>query len=271
MPDWNALETYLRDTAGALFALGAESLGARGPSLEPAASQARPRLWPDRPDARSARPRRERPRLSPGRCACSPRDLARGGAGGEDRRWPARRACRTARRRRRTPWTKRAVMSLSSTHRAQTAFLPLCLVDPYLAALEQERARSSARDRRHQPALPALAHGKLAGVAATRPRPRPDWRSQRSRSASARSASARFRLEALAAARAFPARGRWRRDRREQAEIDVHRLEASRASLAVGAEMAAGDVVQQARRVPWSAAAATARPQAVRPRRSVRR
>jgi phytoene synthase len=40
MPDWNALEAYLKDTAGALFALGAESLGARGPSLEPASSQA---------------------------------------------------------------------------------------------------------------------------------------------------------------------------------------------------------------------------------------
>jgi len=40
MPDWNALEAYLGDTAGALFALGAESLGARGPSLAPAASQA---------------------------------------------------------------------------------------------------------------------------------------------------------------------------------------------------------------------------------------
>jgi len=39
MPDWNALEAYLRDTAGALFALGAECLGACGTSLE-ASSQA---------------------------------------------------------------------------------------------------------------------------------------------------------------------------------------------------------------------------------------
>jgi len=40
MPDWNALEAYLRDTAGALFALGAECLGAHGPSVEAASSQA---------------------------------------------------------------------------------------------------------------------------------------------------------------------------------------------------------------------------------------
>jgi hypothetical protein len=36
-----------------------------------------------------------------------------------------------------------------------------------------------------------------------------------------------FPLERLAAARTLCARGRGRRERREQAEIDIHRLEAS--------------------------------------------
>jgi len=40
MPDGPALEAYLRDTAGALFTLAGESLGARGPSLKPAAASA---------------------------------------------------------------------------------------------------------------------------------------------------------------------------------------------------------------------------------------
>ena len=40
MPDRPSLETYLRNTAGALFALGAECLGASGPSLDHAASKA---------------------------------------------------------------------------------------------------------------------------------------------------------------------------------------------------------------------------------------
>jgi phytoene synthase len=40
MPDWEALDTYLRNTAGALFALGAECFGALDTSLELAAAQA---------------------------------------------------------------------------------------------------------------------------------------------------------------------------------------------------------------------------------------
>ncbi|HSD91619.1 MAG TPA: squalene/phytoene synthase family protein, partial [Methyloceanibacter sp.] len=39
MPDQAALETYLQDTAGALFALSAECLGAQGTSVELAAAQ----------------------------------------------------------------------------------------------------------------------------------------------------------------------------------------------------------------------------------------
>jgi phytoene synthase len=40
MPDWHSLEAYLHNTAGALFALGAECFGARGGSLDHAASKA---------------------------------------------------------------------------------------------------------------------------------------------------------------------------------------------------------------------------------------
>jgi phytoene synthase len=40
MPDWGTLETYLKQTAGAMFALGGACLGARGPELGRAADQA---------------------------------------------------------------------------------------------------------------------------------------------------------------------------------------------------------------------------------------
>jgi phytoene synthase len=40
MPDWTSLETYLRDTAGALFGLGAECFAAPASSLQQAASHA---------------------------------------------------------------------------------------------------------------------------------------------------------------------------------------------------------------------------------------
>jgi 15-cis-phytoene synthase len=40
MPDWNALETYLHDTAGALFALAATCAGVPRALIEPAASHA---------------------------------------------------------------------------------------------------------------------------------------------------------------------------------------------------------------------------------------
>jgi phytoene synthase len=40
MPDWKSLETYLKDTAGAMFALGAAFLGGRGPELGEAAYRA---------------------------------------------------------------------------------------------------------------------------------------------------------------------------------------------------------------------------------------
>ncbi|MEX2166296.1 MAG: phytoene/squalene synthase family protein [Methyloceanibacter sp.] len=40
MPDWLALEAYLRDTAGTMFALTGEIVGTRGPALEPACEAA---------------------------------------------------------------------------------------------------------------------------------------------------------------------------------------------------------------------------------------
>jgi phytoene synthase len=40
MPDWTSLETYLKDTAGAMFALGGVCLGVRGPELDAAADRA---------------------------------------------------------------------------------------------------------------------------------------------------------------------------------------------------------------------------------------
>jgi phytoene synthase len=40
MPDWKSLETYLKDTAGAMFALGGACLGARGRELGEAADRA---------------------------------------------------------------------------------------------------------------------------------------------------------------------------------------------------------------------------------------
>ena len=40
MPDWPALEAYLRDTAGTVFALTGEIVGARRPALEPACEAA---------------------------------------------------------------------------------------------------------------------------------------------------------------------------------------------------------------------------------------
>ena len=45
-------------------------------------------------------------------------------------------------------------------------------------------------------------------------------------------------------------------ERREQAEIDVHRLERARSGLD-GLDVAAGDMAEQRRRAPWSPAAAS--------------
>lgn len=136
MPDWNALEAYLGDTAGALFALSAESLGAGGPSLAPAASQAGlaygltglMRALP----VHAASGRVYLPADALMRHGTSPGRLLPGETSEgllallAELRRKARDAMDEA---------CRHVGGLDAS--AQTAFLPLCLVDPYLAALEK--------------------------------------------------------------------------------------------------------------------------------------
>jgi phytoene synthase len=134
MPDWNALESYLRDTAGALFALGAESLRAHGPSLEPASSQ-----------AGLAYGLTGLMRALPVHAACGrvylPADvLLRHGSSPEavlaERTDDGLRAVLAELRRKAKnamDEARRHVTELDAS--AQTAFLPLCLVDPYLTAL----------------------------------------------------------------------------------------------------------------------------------------
>ena len=142
MPDWKALEAYLGDTAGALFALGAECGGVRGASIEPAASQAGlaygltglMRALP----VHAASGRVYLPADALIRHGTSPEAVL---AGKTDQglrallgelRQKARGALAEARRH---------VAALDASARA--AFLPLCLVDPYLAVLEK-----SGRDPR---------------------------------------------------------------------------------------------------------------------------
>ena len=136
MPDWASLETYLADTAGALFALGAECLGARGPSLEPASSQAGlaygltglMRALP----VHAASGRVDLPADALIRHGTSPESVLAGRASEglsavlAELRRKARDALGAARHR---------VAQLDAP--VQTVFLPLCLVDPYLAALEK--------------------------------------------------------------------------------------------------------------------------------------
>ena len=136
MPDWNALEAYLRETAGALFALTAESLEAAGPSLEPASAQAGiaygltglMRALP----VHAASGRVYLPSDALIRHGTSPEAVLAGttsegllGVLAE-----LRRAAKTA-----LDEVRRHVAGLDAS--AQAAFRPLCLVDPYLAALEK--------------------------------------------------------------------------------------------------------------------------------------
>lgn len=136
MPDWTALEAYLGDTAGALFALSAECLGAGGPSLAPALSQAG--LAYGLTGLMRALP----VHAASGRVYLPADALMRHGTS------PARvlagetseglLALLAELRRKATDAmdeARRHVGGLDAS--AQTAFLPLCLVDPYLAALEK--------------------------------------------------------------------------------------------------------------------------------------
>ena len=166
MPDWAALEAYLAATAGGLFALGGECLGSRGPSLEQAADSGRTGLWPDRADARFASACGERTRLSPGRCSPSSRDVARSGSCREDRAtafspcWPSCAAKARQALRRSEPPCRSSSMPIRAPPSGRFAWLTLISL-----RLEKSRARSAARDRRDQSALPVLAHGALARIA----------------------------------------------------------------------------------------------------------
>jgi phytoene synthase len=144
MPDWTALEAYLGNTAGGVFALAAECLGAPATSLEPAASQAGlaygltglMRALP----VHAASGRVYLPAEALIRHGTSPEAVLAGKSSEgllavlAELRGKARGALAEARRH---------VAKLDAT--AQAAFLPLCLVDPYLASLEKS-GRDPLRD-----------------------------------------------------------------------------------------------------------------------------
>ncbi len=135
MPDWKSLETYLKDTAGPMFALGGACLGARGPELDRAAEPAGlaygltglMRALP----AHAAGGRVYLPADMLVSRGTSPEAVLAGSSSQGLRtvlatlREQARDACAEGRQR---------VAGLERSARA--AFLPLRLVDPYLAALE---------------------------------------------------------------------------------------------------------------------------------------
>lgn len=136
MPDWPALEAYLRDAAGALFALAAECLGAREPS--PGRAGAAAGMAYGLTGLMRALPVHARE----GRVYLPADALIRHGTSCErvlagetsegllavlaELRGKARGALAEA---------QRHVVELDA--RSRKAFLPLCLVDPYLAALEK--------------------------------------------------------------------------------------------------------------------------------------
>ncbi len=144
MPDWAALEAYLLATAGGLFALGAECLGAPSTSLELAASQA------GRAYGLTGLMRALPVHAASGRVYLPADDLIRHGTSPEavlagetseglcavlaELRGKAKDALGEA---------GRQVAGLDANARA--AFRPLCLVDPYLAALEKA-ARNPLRE-----------------------------------------------------------------------------------------------------------------------------
>jgi 15-cis-phytoene synthase len=144
MPDRSALETYLHDTAGALFGLAAACAGVPGATIEPAASQAGlaygltglMRALP----VHASSGRVTLPADALRRHGTSPEAVLAGQTEPglrvvlEDLRDQARTALDDARRH---------VAKLD--RRAQAAFLPLSLVDPYLAALER-RGRDPLRE-----------------------------------------------------------------------------------------------------------------------------
>jgi 15-cis-phytoene synthase len=144
MPDWTALKAYLASTAGGMFSLGAECLGAPAASLEPAASQAGlaygltglMRALP----VHAASGRVYLPVDALIRYGTSPEAVLVGTSSEgllavlAELRGKARAALAEARHH---------VAKLDAT--AQAAFLPLSLVDPYLASLEKS-GRDPLRD-----------------------------------------------------------------------------------------------------------------------------
>lgn len=137
MPGWASLGAYLRDTAGSLFALGAECLGARGPSLDQAAAKAGlaygltglMRALP----VHAARGRLDLPQDALLRHGTSP-DAVLAGKTSEG----LLAVLAELRDRAKTALAEARNHVAKLDRRAQTAFLPLCLVEPYLAALARE-------------------------------------------------------------------------------------------------------------------------------------
>jgi phytoene synthase len=135
MPDWGAFETYLKDTAGTMFALGGACLGAHGPELGRAADRAGlaygliglMRALP----VHAAGGRVYLPADRLVTHGTSPEAVLAGSAeqGLRDLLGELREKARAA-----YEQARRDVAELDRP--AWAAFLPLCLVDPYLAALE---------------------------------------------------------------------------------------------------------------------------------------
>jgi phytoene synthase len=138
MPDWPSLEAYVGNTAGALFALGGECLGARGPALDLASSQAGlaygltglMRALP----VHAGMGRLFLPADALIRHGTSPESVLAGKSSDglnavlAELRHKAKAALDNARKQ---------VAGLDPNARA--VFLPLCLVDPYLASLEKAK------------------------------------------------------------------------------------------------------------------------------------
>jgi phytoene synthase len=137
MPDWNALETYLHDTAGALFALAGTCTGVPRALLEPAASHAGlaygltglMRALP----VHAARGLVVLPADMLRRHGTSPEAMLAGRTEPRllDLLAELRGTARTA-----LEQARRHIAKLD--RRGQVAFLPLSLVEPYLAALERK-------------------------------------------------------------------------------------------------------------------------------------
>jgi phytoene synthase len=138
MPDKAALETYLRDTAGSLFALSAECLGASRSSIEPAAAQAGlaygltglMRALP----VHAARGRVDLPADALRARGTSPEVILAGktSQGLHEVLAELRKDTRVA-------LGEARGLAAKLDLPAQAAFLPLCLVEPYLAALAKGR------------------------------------------------------------------------------------------------------------------------------------